>query len=195
MSLKKEIKYLLLVVVIVFAGILAAKMVMPKIAKNSELDLIIDEYTDIENRTNDKVLKDFSIISEKKDTLLLSGLLSHPKLIYRFSELHCDSCIIHEFENLRRKIVKEELDQNNIIILCYYEDPRNLNIFKRINKLQNFEIFNLMNNNIGDLVIDSMGVPYFFVIDNELKIDNTFIPLKEANQRTNNYLEKVSSIF
>jgi len=195
MTLKKEIKLLLLIVVIVFAGTLTAKMMVPKITKKTELDLAIDKYVDVENNTNDKILKDFSIINENKDTLLLSSLLTYPKLIYRFSELHCDSCINHEFVNLRKQITSDGLELKDVIIICYYQNHRNMNIFKRINKLQDFEVYNLMNDNVGDLEIEDIGVPYFFVIDSEFKISNTFIPLKEVNQRTDDYLKRVSNLF
>lgn len=195
MSLKKEIKYLLLGVVVLIIGVMVVKIMIPlKTDINNELNLTIDGYTNIENKTNGKRLKDFSIINEKKDTLLLSSLLYHSKLIYRFSELHCDSCIIHEFENLRKQILAMGLDTNDVIILCHYQNPRNLSIFKRINKLQDFEIYNLLNNNLGELEIDNVGYPYFFILNSKFKISNTFIPIKVANQRTDDYLKRISTL-
>lgn len=194
MSLKKITKYLVFVVVIIIiiTRLIAAKTEWSlKRAANDELHLIIDQYSIIEKKTNDKTLKDFLIISEEKDTLLLSSLLTHPKLIYRFSELHCDSCILHEFKNLRKYITAKKLKLNDVIIICYYENVRNLKIFKRINKLQDFQIYNLKNNNLNLLEIEKAQTPYFFMINSQLRISNTFIPIKKDNKRTDNYFKKV----
>lgn len=43
------------------------------------------------------------------------------------------------------------------IIICYYQNPKNLYLFKRINSLNN-----LMSNNLGKLELDDMRIPYFF---------------------------------
>ncbi len=193
MNLKKTTKYFLLLLVLVVIGAVVIIKTIPLSASiNIELNEIIEQYSIVENKTNDKIIRNFPIINEKGETLLLSSLLTSNKLIYRFSELHCDSCIIKEFENLRKCIATEGL--KNIIILCYYQNPRNLNIFKRINRLQDFEIYNLVDNNIGELELENSGVPYFFVLNKEFKISNTFIPLKEANQRTDDYLKRVSTL-
>lgn len=191
MNLRKITKYFLFILVFVTLGIILKDSLKPKKSVNNELNKVVEQHQVVQNNTNDIILKDIRIINENKDTISISNLLTTKKLIYRFSELHCDSCIINEFENLKNLLISNEMDVKDVLIISYYQNPRNLSIFKRINRLQDFEIYNLENNSLGDFEIDDMLIPYFFMLDKNLKIGNTFIPIKQANKRTDNYLKKV----
>ena len=164
----------------------------PTNGPNNGLANIIGQYKTVEDSANNNILENFRLINESKDTLFISDLVTSKKLIYRFSELHCDSCIINEFKNLKKHVRSEGMKIKDIIIITYYDNIRNLYIFKRINKLQDFEIYNLAHNNIGRLKLDDMLVPYFFMLNKGLRISDAFIPIKQADKRTDDYLERIS---
>lgn len=191
MNLKKIIKYFSFSIIILISGIIFLKYIYPfKKNPNNKTNTILNNYAVYENNENGKMIDDIRLTNEKGDTLFLSNLAQQNKIIYRISELHCNSCVVHEFDNLKKSIPSNK----NLLILSYYQNPRNLIIFKRINNLKDFEIYNLMDENIQNLIIDKYGTPYMFIIDKHLKISNLFIPLKTDNQRTIDYLKRVSTL-
>lgn len=187
MNLKRISKIILIIILSLFIGVLLKNKLSRKTTPNRELDSISNQYSIIQNRMNNTALDDLILINEVKDTLTISSLLTNKKLVYRFSALHCDSCIINEFENLKKHIINNGLKYQDVIVICYYQNPRNLFTFKRINKLKDFEIYNLLNDSI-ELEAENLSVPYFFVLDSTLKISQSFIPQKHLNQKTNDYL-------
>lgn len=153
----------------------------------NERELIIDYYNLVEDKVNKATLHDIPLINEERDTISISQLVGLKKLIYRISDLHCNSCVLNEFENLKSILSKYNIESNNIVIIGFYQNLRHLKIFRRINRLENFEIYNLLDSNIG-LEADILDMPYFFVLNKNLSVESTFIPTKDANQKTQNYL-------
>lgn len=190
MSLKIIIKSTLLSLLVLIMLLIITKKCSAAIDQERNVEnQLVKYYSKLENKTNNIVLDDFLVVNEQKDTLNISQLVDSEKLIYRFSELHCDVCVINEFKNLKESLTQKELQ--NVVILSSYNNLRNLYIFKRINSLKNFEVYNVVNNVIGNFEIEELGYPYFFCLNRNLIINNSFIPNKNDDQRTINYLNKI----
>ncbi|GAL68434.1 hypothetical protein [Jejuia pallidilutea] len=185
MNLKSK-NYTLIVVVFIIGCTLSVYLLF-KYKSPNERELIIDYYNLVEDKVNKATLHDIPLINEERDTISISQLVGLKKLIYRISDLHCNSCVLNEFENLKSILSKYNIESNNIVIIGFYQNLRHLKIFRRINRLENFEIYNLLDSNIG-LEADILDMPYFFVLNKNLSVESTFIPTKDANQKTQNYL-------
>ena len=193
MSLKKAVKIFLAILLAISVFFMFKNDFLN--IKNTDVGLnkTVNNLKRIQSNNDKNILENFLIINENKDTLSITDLLTTKKLIYRFSELHCDSCIINEFENLKKMLLSKLFKIENLIVISYYQSPRNLYLFKRLNNLQNFEIYNLENNSLGSFELETMGVPYFFILNKELKMSNTFVPIKQVNKRTDDYFKRIVS--
>lgn len=129
------------------------------------------------------------VTNEKGDILLLKDIIKSTKLIFRYSELNCDVCVDKQFEALNKYI--DIYGSENILILSQYNKLRNLNIFKRINNIK-LSVFNLATI-ISNMEIEKAGLPYFFIIDSHLTTKDFFIPIKEIDNYTHSFLEKIHS--
>lgn len=95
----------------------------------NERELIIDYYNLVEDKVNKATLHDIPLINEERDTISISQLVGLKKLIYRISDLHCNSCVLNEFENLKSILSKYNIESNNIVIIGFYQNLRHLKNF------------------------------------------------------------------
>lgn len=145
----------------------------------------------LQNQTNSFCLNhDVVLYTDKNNTIHLSKI--KPKgvtLVFRYSILGCTTCIDEAILK-----VKDFLSQNpdiKIITLATYTLPSDLRKFKRLNK----EFKQIYHVESLDLPIEESGVPYFFLLDDEMKISNTFIIRKEFSDLTLEYLNIIKKTF
>ncbi|WP_203257009.1 hypothetical protein [Hyunsoonleella ulvae] len=188
MNIKKKSKLFCVILFVFSACFVLYNLQKPNIKSFDEMSV----YDKIQKQMNNYHLENFLVVNEKRDTLRIKDLVINNKLILRFSELHCDACVIKEFENLKSAIDNKIFKLDDIIILTYYQNPRYLNLFKRLNKLHEFEVYNLIENKIGNFKLDEMSIPFFFILDQNLMVKKTFIPLRTNDSRTNKYLKKIA---
>lgn len=111
-----------------------------------------------------------------------------PVLFFRFKETNCDACIqeamimLHEIPSSYSPSVK-------IVILCSYSNVRQFYAFANEEK-EEFEVYNV---DSLPLYIDKLENPYFFVMNQDMRIRNIFIPLKDDSQYTKDYLKCVTN--
>ena len=79
------------------------------------------------------------------------------KLVFRFSEFSCNTCIDREIANLKQ--VASNIGKENIIILATYNSIRDLAVFKRINHLD-LPIYNIPQNVFST---DQVGGTFLFI--------------------------------
>ncbi len=121
------------------------------------------------------------VATEKNDSLFLAQIVKPPVLVFRHNEMSCQSCV----DALIGAFSKAEmLNDYNIMLLTYYSNPIFLQQFKRINHLS-LPIYNIKNTY---LLPDSLNLPYFFILHEDLTVSNVFIPEEGDTNGVNNYL-------
>ncbi len=107
-----------------------------------------------------------------------------PKLILKTSELSCSDC--YEKEILNLKTFAKRIGSNNILIFSKYSDHNYLLKFKRTNQVP-FRIFNIPNDLITSL--DTINIPYYFMINNNNEILSGFSPNRNRPSDTFKYFD------
>ncbi|WP_147677886.1 redoxin domain-containing protein [Algibacter pacificus] len=198
MNLKKSIKFSLFILLTLIGILIIFNTKFFKTSNDNitslenDFNKLITHYKFFEVKNDNTIIKDFTLYDENNNTLNISDLLIGKKLIFRFAEINCNVCIVNEFENIKKHINNYELSPKDLIIISSYQNPNSLHIFKRLNKLNEFHIYNLKNNVLKNIELDSLNIPYFFVLDKNFIISNSFIPIKGANNRTSNYLKNIT---
>ncbi len=120
---------------------------------------------------------------------ILDSIIDEAKLIFRYSNLHCHSCIDKQLDLLNR--YTDSIDDGRIILFAYYQNVRDRFLFTRSNHIR----FNTYSVKSLDIPFEELQFPYFFVLDKNLKINDSFLPTKEDTMLTINYLSIISSKF
>lgn len=108
--------------------------------------------------------------------------LDKPILIFRFSKVDCSKCVIEQID-----IIKELIKTRNIdyMMVCDYNNQRNLGLFKRINEI---------NNKVYDcekLLEGEEKTPFFFIYHKGY-VSNVFFPDDDFADLTKSYLNSIS---
>lgn len=184
----------LLIIVLVYFNIKAQKLNQSLSTNISQLEVLLnnerslsanrDHFLRLSLKNNNTLIKnDLEIIDEKGKSFLLKDILPFPKLIFRYSELHCDVCVDQQIKTL--KLFKEKIGSDNIIVLANYELLKNLILFKRLNALD-IPVYKLSGR--MNLELEENDTPYFFILDKNNVANDFFIPIKEINNYTYRYL-------
>jgi hypothetical protein len=114
----------------------------------------------------------------------LKSLLSdNIKLVFRYNENHCNSCVEEALKPLME--ISAKIGVDNILILTSYRNVRTMQIYVK-KYAPGITVFN--SNEVLNLPIEKQNTPYFFVIDNTLKTQLVFVPVKEIHGYTREYL-------
>ena len=111
-------------------------------------------------------------------------------LVYRFSKMHCESCIVSSIEILQKWC--DSIGKINILFLGNYSNNR---IFQRT--IPNYSIGNMKvyNTPAFNIPAEEKGYPYFFTLNRDLHISNVFFPNKAIPKITDKYLETIQKKF
>lgn len=135
-----------------------------------------------------KIDKATYVEDEKGQKHLLKDLLkSGPKLVFRYSEVNCQTCVESEIVPLINFMAENGNDK--VIFLTTYQDRKYLLDFKRFNKIKT-EIYNIPENGLG-LPIEKLNIPYLFVIDANMQTNLIFIPEKNRENVSLTYYKIV----
>lgn len=110
-------------------------------------------------------------------------------LAVRFSELNCETCVQNIFTLLHKD---STIDANRIILLVDYKSEAFLRTFLRVNVIT-YPVFRYFSDK-SVLNTDKMGSPYVFIVDRDGNLHDFFIPVKEDQERTISYLERIKKI-
>jgi len=128
---------------------------------------------------------------EEGNKISIAELLNNnPKVIFRYSELNCRLCIEEEIKILLKYI--NDIGFDNILFFSTYNSTRDLFLFKRINQLQDFKIYNLKEEKLN-IPIDSLNIPYVFLIDSSGNIVMLNIPEKTKPEFSEQFYNVVIS--
>lgn len=109
-----------------------------------------------------------TMIDEKGNAIKLQSQLAKPKLILRYSELNCQTCVDAMISEIK---ANKSIDSNNMLMLAFYKQTSYLYQFKRMNRI-NMPVYSLQK----ALLPDTLNVPYFFMLHPNLTTSNVYIP-------------------
>jgi hypothetical protein len=136
-----------------------------------------------------KIDKNLQIVDDKSNQSLSELISNNPKLVLRYSEIACNSCVDAQLKILEKLAIK--IGSENIIILASYKNNSSLWRFKRINNIR-LNLYNI--DNLG-FSLERENIPFYFIIDNTFNVKMIFIPIKEKPYLTEKYFEILSSRF
>ena len=125
----------------------------------------------------------------RKDFFRENINLKTPMLIYRYSKLMCESCILEDLKEI--ELFQEEIGKEKILLLPAYPDDR-----MGVIELSNV----LVKHNFVNIPLDSLVIPsdegnilqrYFAVIDKDYNLTMVFIPRRGEENLTRTYFLEV----
>ena len=121
--------------------------------------------------------------SDSNEILLGNVVGERPKLIFRFSELNCTTCVDSQFYMIKK--YQQIVGASNIIILTSSNSERNAFLFNRDEHLQ-CPVYSVPFDELG-LPIEDLNIPYYFIVDKDLTAKLIHIPAKELPLFTDEY--------
>ena len=150
-----------------------------------------DEFIELNFETNREmtglIAPDILYSELNKDDKRLSDIAKKRHiLIYRFSDRNCSTCFQEELKSLLR-ILPENCDF--VKVLCSYQSPRDLQIFKNDNAI-NLPAY-LIPYNAFDWLVEEKNKPYYFVLHPDMKISHIYVPDVRYPELNKQYIEGV----
>lgn len=128
------------------------------------------------------------IKAENEKTLLLKELVKNgKKLVLRISNTHCPACLYDLCPSVARFL--KSVGKENVIYLSDYDNARTLTLLKSNYKIDH-EVYSVKK---IDLPLEESNVPYLFLLDENLKIELIFAPIKELPELTDSYFQIIKS--
>jgi hypothetical protein len=127
------------------------------------------------------------VIKESGDSVPLDQLFRGSKLVFRYSELNCNTCIDKQIDILKKYAAK--IGNDNIILFVSSSNSRYRIQFKKVNNIH-FPIYELSSD--LEKQLPNIDLPYYFIMEkNNLRINSFFIPQKEIHQLTEEYFRGI----
>lgn len=128
------------------------------------------------------------IENEDGELIMLKNILDRRKIVFRFFEFNCNACYENSYISYKEMINK--IGRDNALLLADYQNKRNLYVFMRINDFR-CEVYNTKGVELN-LEIDKNRVPYFFIVDENMKATNVYAIGKiKASELVPKYLNHV----
>lgn len=154
---------------------------------------VIISNTFLQFETTASKIEDFIISSngESQKKKLSDYFSGNNQLVLRYNKDNCSSCIDHSLEALLE--YKDAIGIDNILIIATVKNNRKLKAF--IDKFENLNIQIINTDSEINLPIEEYNIPYFFMMNKDLKIKMLFVPIKELPDNTARYLDIISERF
>lgn len=180
--MKKIILIQLVIAAIIIGGYFAYIKMTPKSVELERKSSYL-RITNLKNEYINKPVPDsLFIITEEKINL------TNPKLIFRFSQIYCDTCVTREIRLLRE--YAKEIGWENIIFITTNSDEKFLNRFQRVSQVKT--PINNVSYDFFEIDKESLDTPYMFILDSDSTFKELFISMKENEVRTTQYLDKIN---
>ena len=121
----------------------------------------------------------------------LKDIVGGGRLVIRFSELNCQDCVNSMAEMIRKFF---DVKKDRILILGSYQSNRTFQLYLNKLGLENYEAYNIAEGALNDY-IDHDNVPYAFLLNNDMRIDNLLIPDFRLAKVTQDYFEIIANRF
>lgn len=137
---------------------------------------------------NERHLSDFDVVTPEKQRIKLSSLLDDEyKVVFKYSSTNCSSCINSELEHIIK--LSRHVPKNRIIVLGEFTNRRQFLASMKGHSID-FPVYQLETKAFGDL-LEKENVPFFFLINKELQVQDLFIPMKELPDFTDLYYQAI----
>lgn len=148
-----------------------------------------DIFENTLNNDNSLISDTVNITDLDKNNLYLNDIIkNNPTFVLRISDLYCEECTRSILLKLMR-LTQGTNFENNIIIFASYQNKRALSIY-----LDNLGVkYPVYITENLPLACEKLNYPYCFMINKNGTIFHTFIPDKNQNQISNNYLETIKN--
>ena len=114
--------------------------------------------------------------------------------VYRISRYYCDSCNDYALFKISPKQVEESIPGTKCLIFADYPTGREVSILMK--KVQGFGTVDFYMYNLDEkLPMEAAGMPYYFILDENMAVTEAFIANKGWNKECNNYLERLRKKF
>mgnify|MGYP002753476988 FL=1 len=122
----------------------------------------------------------------------LRDVINENKLILRYSELNCQTCVDEQINNLNT--YADSIGVDRILLFTNYETDVYMRRFKKLNKIK-FAIYNMKTD--ANKLLKDIGLPYMFVLspNKKMRVQYMYIPQKEIPLLTSSYLKMVKDKF
>ena len=132
-------------------------------------------------------IQDIMIEDTQSKACFLSDLVSQsPALVFRYSELNCNTCYKAELLSLQNIFAQEE---RQIAILSSYSDSDHFIMYKDDNQIE--LPFYRISQDAFDWILEDYGSPYYFVLHPDLTVSHIFVPDRTFPRLNKEYVEKV----
>lgn len=155
-----------------------------QMAKKESIIYAMQEAIDMQLQYEGYALEPNIILNdENHETYYLKDIIQENHLIVRLRDTDCQPCV-----NALMTILQKQ-KESRIAFLIDYDNERFLHDMKEYHPQSQFYRVESL-----PMQIDSLNVPYLFVLDKELKINHLFIPSIEKLNQTVRYLENKSKV-
>lgn len=107
-------------------------------------------------------------------------------IVCRISQYDCESCTDYALEKIVQKTRKWGM---KLIVLADYRNPREVGLFRSRHSGADQIDYYMMGR--ADLPIEEVGMPYYFVLDSQMKVNDVFVPVELLPDLTNRYFAKL----
>jgi hypothetical protein len=114
---------------------------------------------------------------------------SKPVLIYKYSDLNCNTCYEEAIKELQDVFHDFPAAAK---IICAYNMEKDFLVFKKVNKIK-LDIFRI-NHNAFNWVAEDYNRPYYFVLHPDMNISNIYVPDKAFPEMNKAYLESIKRL-
>lgn len=122
---------------------------------------------------------------------VLKEIIGKRKVVLRFSELNCQTCINEQVRLLVS--YSDSIHANNVILLTTFQNIEYMKRFRKITKLK-MDIYNLSPSLNRELI--DIGIPYFIILDNaSSRINNAFVTSRNDEEQTYIYLNHIKKAY
>ncbi|MDR1756141.1 MAG: hypothetical protein LBR65_04170 [Culturomica sp.] len=160
-----------------------------QISENDELHTLkLNFWANIENSRI--TLEEIVAKDSLNNVLPLSDIWKNGRkqmLVCRFSESHCESCVNFSIQSVLHRV--GTIGKEHVLFLGHYRNNRIFNKTKPLYHIHNLNTYNAAELNIP---AESLGFPYYFVLNDDLTVSNVFIPDKATPEITDNYLTMIN---
>lgn len=149
--------------------------------KNSQLRLKMSFLNENQQLDSGLLVK-----NENGEKLKLSELVKDgKKLVLRLSNTHCSACLFDLCPYVAKFL--KAVGKEHVLYLADYENDRVLRLMKSNYKISN-EVYSIKQLN---LPIEASNVPFLFILDDRMKVELLFAPIKEIPELTQDYFNAV----
>ena len=107
-------------------------------------------------------------------------------MVCRISQYDCESCTDYALEKIVQKTRKWGM---KLIVLADYHNSREVGLFRSRHSGADHIDYYIMGR--ADLPIEEVGMPYYFVLDAQMKVNDVFVPVELLPDLTNRYFAKL----